>query len=88
MSSYEHYIYNIHVNKTDRHEITEILLKVALNTILPIYKVEVLVYFSSQWRDDHGLSSHFQDYIQSQISLLSFCELYLHFLCICLHLLY
>jgi hypothetical protein len=47
------YIYNIHVDTTDRHEITEILLKVALNTILPIYKVEVLVYFSSQWRDEY-----------------------------------
>jgi hypothetical protein len=37
-------------NKTDHHDITEILLKVALNTIPPIYKVEVPVYVSSQSR--------------------------------------
>jgi hypothetical protein len=34
-NKYEHYIYNIHVNKTDHHDITEILFKVALNTIPP-----------------------------------------------------
>jgi hypothetical protein len=37
----------IFTNKTDRHDITEILLNVAINTIPPIYKVEVLVYVSS-----------------------------------------
>jgi hypothetical protein len=60
MSQYEHYIYNIDVDTIDRHEITEILLKVALNTILPIYKVEVLVYFSSRWRDEYLITFHNQ----------------------------
>ena len=31
-------------NKTDRHDITEILLKVALNTIIPSNKAIVLEY--------------------------------------------
>jgi hypothetical protein len=50
----------IFTNKTDRHDITEILLNVAINTIPPIYKVEVLVYVSSQWRDDYLITSRNQ----------------------------
>ena len=33
-------------NKTDRHDITEILLKVALNIITPLHKVVIINYFS------------------------------------------
>ena len=39
-------------NKTDRHDITEILLKVALNTIsLKLMQKELAYYFSHIWEN-------------------------------------
>jgi len=33
-------------NKTDRHDITEILLKVVLNTITPNPEIELMIYLT------------------------------------------
>ena len=51
MSQYEHYIYNIEVDTIDRHDITEILLKVTLNitTPYPILHIPYITYTHSRY---------------------------------------
>ena len=43
-------------NKTDRHDITEILLKVALNTIKQTNTIEYRVYMLEEFEETKGVS--------------------------------
>ena len=69
-------------NKTDRHDITEILLKVALNAIKPkpIHDTHYMCYHctSSIWTGEHTEKIHLSDFKTAMLHFSSY-ELYIYF---------